>query len=255
MSLTQLANQWYVILSTLNAAVAEPLRALDAAIGIPLVSALLFGLLGATSPCQLTTNAGALAYVARGSGSRGGVARGAFAYLLGKMLVYSVIGVAVILAGRQLAQTSIPLIVLARKVLGPLMILLGVYLLGLLPLRLSLGHGLAERLEARAGPGPRGAFLLGAAFSFAFCPTLFLLFFGLTIPLALASPIGVIYPGAFALGTALPLLGLAGLLTAGVGATKGYVAGARRLDAWLRPAAAVVLILAGLNDTVVYWLL
>src|SRR5207244_4516732 len=106
------------------------------------------------------------------------------------------------------------------------------------PLRFSLGHGLADWLERRAGDGASGAFVLGTAFSLAFCPTLFLLFFGLTIPLALASPVGVLYPGLFAVGTALPLLLLAGVITAGVGAVQGIVAGAGRVDAWLRPAAA-----------------
>src|SRR5437867_4379684 len=244
----EVAVQWYAILGTLNAAVTAPLRGLSDSLGLPLVSALLFGLMGATSPCQLTTNASALAYVARGAGDRRAVAWSALAYLLGKALVYTAVGVAVILAGRQVALGSIPVIVVARKVLGPLMVLLGLYLLRLIPLRFSVGFGLAEWLEARAGPGAGGAFLLGTAFSFAFCPTLFLLFFGLTIPLALQSSLGVVYPGVFALGTTLPLLGLAALLTAGMGATKGYVRGAKRIDAWLRPAAAVVLLLAGLND-------
>ena len=251
----ELVLDWYALLSTLSAAVSEPVSALGDSLNVPLVSALLFGLIGATSPCQLTTNAGALAYVARRAGNRRAVAGSTLAYLAGKALVYTAIGVVVILAGQQLAQGSIPVIVAARKVLGPLIVLLGLYLLGALPLRLSLGQGLADRIEARAGAGAPGAFLLGTAFSFAFCPTLFLLFFGLTIPLALSSPVGVVYPGVFAVGTALPLIGLAGLLTLGTGATRGYVRRARGLDAWLRPVAAVVLVLAGLNDTFIYWFL
>lgn len=251
----ELVLEWYALLSTLSAAVSVPLSAFGDSVNVPLVSALLFGLIGATSPCQLTTNASALAYVARRAGDRRAVAGSTLAYLLGKALVYTILGVLVILAGQQLAQSSIPVIVLARKVLGPLMILLGLYLLGVLPLRFSAGQGLADWLEARAGAGVPGAFLLGTAFSFAFCPTLFLLFFGLTIPLALSSPVGVAYPGVFALGTTLPLIGLAGLLTVGVGATSGYVQGARRLEAWLRPVAALVLVLAGLNDTFIYWFL
>lgn len=261
MSLRELALEWYAFLSIFNSAVSGPLSALADGIGLPLVSALLFGLIGATSPCQLTTNASALAYVARGAGDRRAVAGSALAYLLGKVLVYTLLGIAVILVGRQLAQGSIPVVVVARKVLGPLMIVLGLYLLGLVPLRFSFGHGLAGWLEDRSFDRLRmsgdigGAFLLGTAFSFAFCPTLFLLFFGLTIPLALASPLGAVYPGVFALGTTLPLLGLAAVLATGVGATKAYLAGALRLDAWLRPAAAAVLLLAGLNDTLVYWFL
>jgi cytochrome c biogenesis protein CcdA len=216
----ELAASWYALLSTLNAAATPPLDALADGLGVPPLSALLFGLIGATSPCQLTTNASALAYVVRGAGDRAPAApsalRSALAYLLGKVLVYTLVGVAVILAGQRLAQSSIPLFVAARKVLGPLMVVLGLYFLGVLPLRFWLGHGLAGWLEARAGgPGAAGAFLLGTAFSFAFCPTLFLLFFGLTIPLALGSPAGVAYPGLFALGTTLPLLGLAALLATG----------------------------------------
>jgi hypothetical protein len=135
------------------------------------------------------------------------------------------------------------------------MVVLGLYLLGVVPLRLSLGQGLADRIESRAGAGAAGAFLLGAAFSFAFCPTLFLLFFVLTIPLALASPAGLLFPGVFALGTALPLLVVAGLLAAGASSTRDYVHGVRRAHHWVRPIAAAVLVLAGLNDTLTYWLL
>jgi len=250
MSLRELVSSWYTVLSTLNAAVAGPLRDLADGIDVPLASALLFGLLGATSPCQLTTNAGALAYVARAGGARRSIALNAVAYLLGKALAYTLIGSAVILTGRQLAQNSIPVIVVARTVLGPLMILLGLYLLGLVPLRFSLGDGLTGWLEARTGPGAGGAFLLGTAFSFAFCPTLFLLFFGLTIPLALRSPLGAVYPGVFALGTTLPLLGLAVLLTAGAMATAAYLRGGPSGDALVRPAARTAPAPAGWNDTI-----
>jgi hypothetical protein len=252
----ELAYEWYVLLSSLNAAVAAPIRDAGDALGLPVISALLFGLIGATSPCQLTTGAGALAYVARGAaqeGGRGAVARSAFAYVLGKVLVYTVIGLAVILAGRQLVP--VPAILVIRKALGPLMILLGLSLLGLVPLRFTLGQGIANWIETRAGGGTSGAFLLGMAFSFAFCPTLFLLFFGLTLPLALTSPVGAAYPGLFALGTTLPLLALAGVIATGAGALQRTLVGTRRAAAWLQPVPGGVLILAGLNDTITYWLL
>lgn len=251
----QLALQWYGALSTINAAVAEPLRALAAGVGIAPLSALLFGVIGTTAPCQLTTNVSALAFVARSASDRGSVARGAAAYLLGKVLVYTVLGLAVILAGRELAQSAIPVVAVARKILGPVMIVLGLYLLGALPLRFSVGSGIAGWLEDRAGSGTAGAFVLGTAFALAFCPTLFLLFFGLTIPLALSAPAGALYPGVFALGTTLPLLGFAAVMAVGASTTQGFLRGARRIDAWLRPAAGIVLILAGLNDTVMYWLI
>ena len=254
--LAALANTWYALQNTLFAATSTPLGNLAYGVPVPLLSALLFGLIGATAPCQLTTSASALAYVARqaaGAGGKGSVAGSALAYVLGKVLVYTVLGLAVIALGRQIIPTSA--IVVVGKVLGPAMLLLGLYLLGLLPLRFSLGQGLSSWVEDRAGGGAAGAFVLGTAFSFAFCPTLFLLFFGLTIPMALASPVGLAYPGLFALGTTLPLLGLVALVTAGVGKMQRTLAGTRRAVAWLQPAAGVVLILAGLSDTLTYWLL
>ena len=246
--------QWYAFLSTLNAIVADPLR--EAADGVSWApfSALAFGLIGATAPCQLSTNLAALAYVARADQNRGGAASTALAYLLGKVVVYTVIGTAVILAGRQLALGAIPLVVVARKALGPTMVALGLYFLGALPLRFAFGGAISDWIEARSGTGTRGAFLLGTAFSFAFCPTLFLLFFGLTIPLALASPVGVVFPGLFAVGTAVPLLALAGLATLG-DAAGAYRRWLQRGGRWVRPAAAVVLLVAGLHDTLVYWFL
>lgn len=252
--MAELASNWYALQSTLFATVAMPLQDVADAIGLPIISVVLLGLLGATAPCQLTTSASALAYIARGAGMTSGrtaVARTALAYVLGKVLVYTVVGVAVILAGRQ--WVPVGGLVLVRKVLGPVMVLLGLYVLGLVPLHFSLGRGISEWVEERAGGGAGGAFVLGTAFSFAFCPTLFLLFFVYTIPLALTSPVGVAYPGLFAIGTTLPLLALAAAVTTGVGAMQRLAAGTRRASAWLRPAAAVVLVLAGLSDTLTYW--
>ena len=48
--------------------------------------------------------------------------------------MYSVVGTVVILAGRQLSGQSIPVVIVARKVLGPLMIILALHLLGFVPL-------------------------------------------------------------------------------------------------------------------------
>ena len=62
-------------------------------------------------------------------------------------------------------------------------------------------------------------------------------------------------PPAFALGTTLPRLALVAALAARPGSPLAYVGRVRRLDRWLRPMAGVVLLAAGLNDTLVYWFL
>jgi cytochrome c-type biogenesis protein len=60
--------------------------------------------------------------------------------------------------------------------------------LGAFQPNVSLGQRLSRWLEARVShEGIQGAFSLGIAVSLAFCPTLFWLFFGLLMPLALSS--------------------------------------------------------------------
>lgn len=256
MNWSELANNWYILLTTVNREAAEPLMSLSSSIGLPLVAALLLGLLGATAPCQVTTNASALAIVARRLDTPRLPMLATLAYLLGKMLVYTLVGVAVVLAGREVATGLIPTIGVVRKALGPLMILIGLFFLGLPRPRLALGHGLSAWLKRHAtGGGAGSSFLLGVAYAFAFCPTLFWLFFGLTIPLALRSSVGVLYPPVFALGTTLPLLALVGLLALGTGQPTGYLRGLRRAHRVLERVAGVILVLAGLNDTFLYWFL
>jgi len=111
-------------------------------------------------------------------------------------------------------------------------------------------------LQKRAAQSswPSGV-ILGMAFALAFCPTLFLLFFGLTVPLALTSSYGIVYPIVFGLGTSLPLIVLAALVAFGGTAQHGALLGLGSAGRWIRPAAALVLLLAGFNDTFVYWFL
>jgi cytochrome c-type biogenesis protein len=246
---------WYGWLASLTQGAVFALQGVADSVAVPVVSAVIFGLIAATSPCQLTTNLGALAYVA----ARGGEARPfsmALAYVAGKVSIYLVVGAAVIVAGLQLQTMSIPVILVARKALGPLMVIVGLALVSGWRLRVALGQSLALRLRERLpARGAVGAYLLGVAFAFAFCPTLFWLFFGLTVPLALRSAGGWAFPGLFALGSSMPLLVVAGLLGGGVGAAHRIVGGARRWDGPVRWIAAVVLILAGVHDTAAYWLL
>ena len=246
---------WYGWLSGLTQGSVVALQSLIDRVEVPLLGALIFGLIGATSPCQLTTNLSALAYASAHPGGARPVAL-ALAYVAGKVTVFTLAGAAVVLAGQGLQAASIPIVIVARKALGPVMILVGLGLVGLWRLRFGVGQRLAswirERLPIR---GAGGAYLLGVAFSFAVCPTLFWLFFGLTIPLALKSAGGWAFPGLFAVGSSLPLLAVVVLVAAGAGAVDVAAGGVRRLERPLRVAAAAVLVLAGLHDTLVYWAL
>ena len=248
-------THWYLALSQFSAVLTVPVSALADRVELPLLTVFLFGLVGAVAPCQLTTNLSAMAYV----GSRVGAARPwreAFAYVLGKVLVYTALGAAAVAVGLHFQGAAIPVAVAARKIVGPLMIVVGLGFLGILRLRGSVGRGTSAWLQARLPRGGTlGAFLLGVAFSFTFCPTLFWLFFGLTIPLALRSAAGWTFPGLFAVGTALPLLAFTALLIIGTDAAQGFAERVKRSHRLVGRIAGAVFVLAGINDTLTYWAL
>lgn len=251
----ELAGQWYAILSTAYRTVGAPLALAVRTHEASLWTAVLLGVLGALSPCQLSTNVGALAYLSQGL-ARGRTIARALAYVAGKITVYTGLGVAAWGVGQGLNLATIPVAVIVRKALGPLMIIGALMLVGWLRPRFPIGERAArffERLGERGGIA--GAYLLGVAFSFAFCPTLMLLFFGILVPLALRSSAGVLFPGVFAVGTTLPLMAFLGLLVFGSDLAQGFVNRAAAVDRRLRLAAGVVLLAAGLNDTFLYWLL
>ena len=248
--------EYYVWLSTPSIALSGPLGDLTDSINVPLISALLLGLIGAISPCQISTNVAALAYTSREVDTPRHMALSAGAYVLGKMSVYTLLGIAVIGAGLQLNQASVPVIVAARKALGPLLIFIGLMMLGVIQLKVSAGHRVGNWFEKRAtGRGVFGSYLLGMAFSFAFCPTLFWLFFGLLVPLALTSIGGVAYAPLFALGTSVPLLVFAGLTVLGAGSVGGFIHQARRFDRWAQVAVGLIFLLVGFNEFILYWLI
>jgi cytochrome c-type biogenesis protein len=248
-----LLRDWYLLLSRLSAAATVPVSELSARLDMPVASAFLFGLIGAVAPCQLTTNASAMAYVGR-QGTRGAALREAVAFLAGKMLVYTLLGGLALLLGAQLRSAAVPLAIWTRKALGPVLILLGLGLLGVLRLRGGFGTRFAQRLRAlQPRSGTAGALAMGATFAVAFCPTLFWLFFGLTLPLAVSAPAGLVFPALFAAGTSVPVLASAALLALGAPADGRRALG--RAGRLLARLSGVAFVLLGLHDTLIYWAL
>ena len=247
-------QQWYIVLSQISFTLSVPIKQVADGIPIPILTALLLGFVGSLSPCQLSTNLSAMAYVSRRLD--GGLWSEALAYSLGKVLVYMLTGGAVIILGLRLEQAAIPVAVVARKAIGPLMIFIGLGLVGLIRLRGSAGTWVASWLRSRLpGTAMPGAFSLGVVFSFTFCPTLFWLFFGLMIPLALISNGGWTFPGVFAVGTALPLISFAALASSGSQTSEKLKERLKRSQSLVSRISAAIFILVGINDTLTYWFL
>ena len=98
-------------------------------LNIPVLSALLLGLITAISPCPMATNIAAIAYVSRRVKERRyAVITGAL-YTLGRMFSYSILGVMIIVAGLEIPGVASFLQDFGEQALGPLLIAVGVIML------------------------------------------------------------------------------------------------------------------------------
>ena len=110
-----------------------PFGDLADSINIPLISVLIFGLIGAVAPCQLSTNVAALAFLSRRAADSRKMWGQTLAFVLGKATVYLLLGGLIVLLGWQLDQvsrTAIPVVIFTRRALGPLLIVVGLLMLG-----------------------------------------------------------------------------------------------------------------------------
>lgn len=248
-------SSYYEWLSTLSNWVSVPVMDWSGQVGVPLLTALLLGVIASVAPCQLSTNFAALAYISRRLSDSRLMLGSATAYLVGKMVTYTAIATIVILLGLRLQDIPTSVAEGFRKALGPMLIGLGLLFLGVVKPNLVLGQGAGRWLERHTGRTALvGSTALGMAFALAFCPTMFLLFFGFLVPLSTDNTMGITYPSLFALGTTLPLLFLACIASFSTERARPLAQAMRRLDKYIRWAIGTVFILVGINEVVLYWI-
>jgi cytochrome c-type biogenesis protein len=209
-------------------------------------SALWFGLLMAISPCPLASNVAAISYLGKRLGHPRQVLWGGVLYALGRTATY--VGVAVIvLAGLQsIPNVSAFLQNYMNKVLGPVLIVVGLFLLELIRFG-GGGAGVSERLGRRVeGWGLAGALALGVIFALSFCPISAALFFGSLMSLAVKYDSRVLLAAAFGVGTALPVFAFAVIIGLGVGSVGAAFHKLQKFEWWARRVTGFVFILVGI---------
>ncbi|MFA5268929.1 MAG: aromatic aminobenezylarsenical efflux permease ArsG family transporter [Methanoregula sp.] len=217
---------------------------------VPVIAAFFIGLMTAISPCPLATNITAIAYISkRIDNSRTTLLTG-FVYTLGRMAAYIAVASVIVFFGMNIQVISLGLQHYGELLLGPFLLLCGIYLLDILPLdRLPGGDrvsGFTSGISLRlADKGYLGAFLLGVIFALSFCPFSAVLFFAMLIPLALGAGDPVIIPAVFALATGLPVIVISYLLVEGVGKCSGIVQKIGAAEIWIRRGVAGVFIIVG----------
>lgn len=211
--------------------------------------ALWLGLLTAVSPCPLATNLAATAYLARRVESRRRAVTGTVAYTLGRVTAYAAIASLLALGLASAPALSHGFQRWMIPLLGPLLILTGMILTGLLSLPISMGTASQISAEKWASRGLLGELVLGFLFALSFCPVSAALFFGSLIPLALGSGKIILPVTLYGIGTAAPVAAFALVMIFISRMASNLAGGIHKAQPLILRITGGLLLVAGLNLT------
>jgi len=211
----------------------------------PLLSALWLGILTSISPCPLASNIAAVSFILKRVDHTSYVFASGILYTLGRVMGYTGLGVLITSSLLSIPQTSYFLQNYMNKILGPLLIIVGFFLLEVFRfgfLGLSTSDKLAGRFQ---NLGIMGSFPLGVLFALSFCPVSAALFFGSLIPLSLKNSSSIILPSIYGIGTGLPVLAFAILIAIGVKNIGNIFKRVTLIEYWTRRITGIIFILVG----------
>jgi cytochrome c biogenesis protein CcdA len=178
---------------------------------MPWLSAWVLGLMTAISPCPLATNITAVGFISKDIENRNRIFINGLLYTVGRAITYTVIPLMIYLGADQFKLSGF-FQQYGEKFLGPLLILIGLFMLDLIKIRLPGMTRLTSKMQNKTRWGYADAILLGMIFALAFCPYSGVLFFGMLVPMTISSASGLYLPVVFALATGIPVLFFAWIL-------------------------------------------
>ncbi|MBN1570205.1 MAG: sulfite exporter TauE/SafE family protein [Acidobacteria bacterium] len=213
---------------------------------LDIFSAFWLGILTSISPCPLATNIAAVSFISRNLGSSKKALWSGLLYAVGRMLTYVAIAVLAVASLLSLPEVSFFLESNMHKIIGPLLIVVGILLLDVIPISFSASF-VSKSVQEKAGKwGLWGSGLLGIIFALTFCPLSAALFFGSLIPLAIDGKSAVMMPSIYGLGTAIPVVAFALVMVFSMKSIGKIFDKLTQIEKWVRKITAVVFIGAGI---------
>lgn len=211
-----------------------------------IVAAAWAGVLTAISPCPLATNVAAISFISRRVENPRAALLTGLLYTLGRSLVY--IAIAAILVGSLLSAPTVSIVLqkYMNKLLGPILILLGMVLLGLITLP-TRGSDFGQRVGQKVADwGVWAGLVLGVVFALSFCPASAALYFAGLIPLAVKFESSVMLPAVFGISTALPVVLFAILIAISANAMARAFNRISAFERWARCVTGVIFVAVGI---------
>jgi sulfite exporter TauE/SafE len=220
---------------------------------LPWVSALILGLMTAISPCPLATNITAVGFIGKDIENRNRIFVNGVFYTLGRAISYTVIPLVIFFGADQFKFSGF-FQQYGEKLLGPLLIIIGLFMLDIFKVRFPGLGSIASNMENKTNWGYLDSMLLGMIFALAFCPYSGVLFFGMLVPMTISSASGLYLPLVFAVATGIPVILFAWILAYSIGSISMVYNKLKKIEIWSRRAVAILFIAVGIYYILrVYW--
>lgn len=220
----------------------------------PILYAFILGLMTSISPCPLATNITAIAYISKDIENRRIIFINGLIYTLGRAISYTLIGM-ILFFGASKFHVSKIFTSGVEKFIGPFLIIIGILMLDFIKIKLPSFGKLSEKMKDNTKKGSwLRALLLGVVFALAFCPYSAVLFFGMLIPITIASPSGLYLPVVFAVATGLLVIVIAYLLAYSVSSIGHFYKKIQAFQKWFNRFVAVVFIVVGLYYVYLFYI-
>jgi len=210
----------------------------------PWLTTIILGLMTAISPCPLATNITAIGFISKDLENRNRVFFNGLSYTLGRAITYTLIPLIIYFGADQFKFSGF-FQRYGEKIIGPLLLLIGIFMLDVIRINFPGFGRLSEKMEKRKTWRFIDALLLGIVFALAFCPYSGVLYFGMLVPLTLSTTSGLYLPVIFAIATGIPVIIVAWVLAYTVSGIGGVYNKIKIFELWFRRVIALVFIIIG----------
>lgn len=216
------------------------------------ISALILGLMTAISPCPMATNITAIGFLSKDISNKRHVFISGLMYTLGRVTAYTTLAFLLFLGADKLSFSSF-FQQYGEKILGPLLLIIGLVMLGILKLNFPGFTGITKRFENKKKHSYLDVFLIGILFALAFCPYSGVLYFGMLIPMTIKSASGLFLPSIFAFATALPVILFAWIIAYAVSEVGTVYNKLKSFELWFRRVVGILFTGVGCYYIFIIW--
>lgn len=210
------------------------------------LTALWLGILTSISPCPLATNIAAVSFLSKKIIHPKIVFLSGASYTVGRMLAYAILGFLIVKSLLSVPVAANFLQKYMNRALGPLLVIAGLFLLGILKINIPNLVVSEKHQDKLIGSGIFGACILGFIFALSFCPISAALFFGSLIPLAVDSKAGLSLPLIYGVGTGLPVFIFALGIALGITSLSHWFHRIAKLEIYARKITGAIFMAVGI---------